>query len=358
MNISKSIITWYKKNKRDLPWRNTKDPYIIWVSEIVLQQTRVDQGMGYFNRFIERFPDIQSLASAPIDEVLKIWQGLGYYTRARNMHFTANHIVNTLNGHFPDNYNALVKLKGVGDYTAAAIASFAFEEPVVVNDGNVTRVLSRLYGINKPINTSAGKTEIITIARKLIDHKSPGIFNQAIMEFGALHCTPRNPKCPSCPFNRSCVAYKANETSQYPVKNKKATPRKRYFFYLVIEHNHQIYFHKRDEKDIWHSLYEFPLIESNQPLKNNDLQKSEQWQAIFAHAKYNIINISASFKHQLTHQTIDAKFFFIKLSEKTTSIDKSYLAIAPNDIKSLPIPRLIDRYIKSAETKKYFNKLL
>ncbi len=357
MNITKCIISWYSNNKRGLPWRNTKDPYIIWVSEIILQQTRVDQGMGYFLRFIKCFPDVQSLASAPVDEVLKAWQGLGYYTRARNMHFTAKQIATTLNGRFPDSYNELIKLKGVGDYTAAAVASFSFDEPVVVNDGNVSRVLSRFYGIKTPVNTTEGKRTISNKAQELIDHDCPGVFNQAIMEFGALLCTPRNPGCASCPVKSSCFAYKTNTVTQYPVKNKKTIPRKRYFYYLVIGHKNHIYFHKRNNKDIWHSLYEFPLIEARQPIDNN-IQENKTWQKIFARSDYKIINISASFKHQLTHQTIIAKFFLVQLLQGADNINTSYSAVNSEQIHSLPIHRLIERYINLPETKKYFDKLL
>lgn len=220
MIITSVLIKWYHKNKRHLPWRDTQNPYLIWISEVILQQTRVIQGLDYYLRFIRKLPDIQSLATVSEDEVLKLWQGLGYYTRARNLHAAAKNIVHYFNGKFPDNYTDILKLKGIGKYTAAAVASFAFNEPVPVVDGNVCRVLSRLYAINYPADSAEGQKLIYSLAEKIIDKKNPGIFNQAIMEFGALQCVPQNPDCSKCPLNKKCLAYIYNNVSLFPVKKK------------------------------------------------------------------------------------------------------------------------------------------
>ncbi len=358
MGISEELIGWYTENKRDLPWRETKDPYIIWVSEIILQQTRVDQGLDYFIRFINKYQNVSILALASANDVMKSWQGLGYYTRARNMHATAKFIHHELNGKFPDTFEGLLNLKGVGEYTAAAIASFAYDIPVVVNDGNVSRVLSRLFGIKKYINTTAGKYEIKALAQKIMDYKKPGIFNQAIMEFGALKCTPRNPGCISCPFKLQCVANKTNTVEKYPLRQVKGKSRIRYFNYLVILQHQYLIFRQRSEKDIWQSLYEFPLIETSAQLDIKQLKKYSEWHDIFGDVVYQLINTTGPFKHQLTHQTIMANFYMIIIKDNQVKNKKNFQYMEYNQIKNLPVPRLIDRYINLPETINYFDKLL
>jgi len=260
--FSKKIISWYEENKRDLPWRHTRDPYKIWLSEIILQQTRIAQGLPYYNRFVESFPDIISLADAKEDRVLRLWQGLGYYSRARNLHACAKKVRDELGGIFPQSFQELKKLPGIGSYTAAAIASFAFHEPVAVVDGNVYRVLARVLGSDQDISSSEGKAFFYEKANELIDKRQPDIYNQALMEFGALHCTPQNPKCDSCIFVKSCFAYQNGMQGVLPVNAKKQSIRKRYFTYIVIEYRGRLFMKKRQHGDIWNGLYDFFLIES------------------------------------------------------------------------------------------------
>ncbi len=263
MSFSKTLITWYLDNKRDLPWRKTKDPYHIWLSEIMLQQTRVAQGLPYFLAFTEAFPTVFDLAKADEEKVLKLWQGLGYYSRARNLHATAKYISEELSGNFPNNYKDLLKLKGIGEYTAAAIASFSFKECVPVVDGNVYRVLSRYFDIETDIASSGAKKEFTQLASELIDKKKPELFNQAIMEFGALQCVPKSPDCNSCPLDNSCLALAKNKVSQLPIKLKKQKITNRFFNYLlVIDNKNQAIINKRTQKGIWHNLYEFPFENS------------------------------------------------------------------------------------------------
>ncbi len=271
MFVSNEIVLWYKKNKRDLPWRHTKNSYIIWISEILLQQTRVKQAIGYFNRFVAQFPDVQMLADAKEEEVLKYWQGLGYYSRARNLHYSARYIVNELGGIFPQQYNDIIKLKGVGEYTAAAIASFAFDEKVSAIDGNVYRVLSRIFNISLAVNSGKGKKAFREIAETLIENQQPGEFNQAMIEFGALLCKPLNPLCSECPVLEVCLAYNNGVILERPVKNKSQVLKKRYFAYLFIKSGERVLIKKRTQKDIWKGLYEFPLIETMSEIKTEEL---------------------------------------------------------------------------------------
>ena len=269
-SFSDRLIRWYEANKRDLPWRNTTDPYIIWISEIILQQTRVDQGISYFNKFIKRFPDISSLANAKETEVLSTWQGLGYYSRARNLHRAAIDI-RERGGIFPNNYEDILNLKGVGPYTAAAISSFAFDLPHAVIDGNVNRLITRLFAIEAPVNSTEVKKEIYRLTNKLFNPKSAATNNQAIMEFGALHCTISSPACVDCPFNQECQAYLMGKTGEIPVKGKKITKKERFFNYMVIRNVDSIILNKRTEKDIWKNLYDFPLVDST---KKNEVVKA------------------------------------------------------------------------------------
>jgi A/G-specific adenine glycosylase len=262
VSINQGLIEWYSHNKRDLPWRNTQNSYNIWVSEIILQQTRVNQGPNYYYRFIDRYPDIESLANSNIDDLLKVWQGLGYYSRARNMHHTAQDIVNNYNGKFPSDYHELIKLKGIGDYTASAMASISFDQPTPVLDGNVFRVIARIFGISESTQSITSRKHFKKILHELIKNENPGIFNQAIMEFGALQCIPKNPDCKNCPLNSVCFAYNKNSVADFPAKKRKVKQKVRYFNYLYIIYNDFTFIEKRTKNDIWKLLYQFPLLET------------------------------------------------------------------------------------------------
>lgn len=343
MDFSAIIINWYKKNKRDLPWRNTKNPYHIWLSEIILQQTRVEQGMSYYFAFTEKYPELVDLANANSDEVMKTWQGLGYYSRARNLHATAKYICENLEGNFPTNYKNLLALKGIGPYTAAAIASFAYNECVAVVDGNVYRLLSRYFGISTPIDSTQGKNEFLTLSNSLITKKNPGIFNQAIMEFGALQCKPKNPDCINCPLQQSCFAFEKNRLNEFPVKSKKKKTRIRYFNYFIItDKNNTVYIKKRTENDIWKELYEFPLLENNRQSTNEEI-------VFFITSKFNlkqfvISKISSDIKHILTHQQIITSFIHVNISDTKKQLN-GFLNIDFSDLKKYALPRVIDRYL-------------
>ncbi len=342
MRFSIELIEWYNHNKRDLPWRKTKDPYLIWLSEIILQQTRVDQGLSYFQEFSERFPTVNDLATANEDEVLKLWQGLGYYSRARNLHFTAKVIAKDYQGVFPSNYTEILALKGVGEYTAAAIASFSFKLPYPVIDGNVYRVLSRIFGIETPIDSSIGKKEFKLLANELIDKKNPATYNQAIMEFGALNCTPKLPNCENCIFNLECNALKNNLVNVLPKKEKKIKQRHRYFNYIVIRNAQYIYIKQRSEKDIWQGLYDFPLIETVKEIGTiADLNLKE-----LIPQNFSLKNQSVPITHILSHQKIHATFW--QIESKTAPINsKNYFKIDINNLSEYPVPKLIENYIKS-----------
>ncbi|MBS3769094.1 MAG: A/G-specific adenine glycosylase [Bacteroidales bacterium] len=346
MNISAVLTNWYKIHKRELPWRNTKDPYFIWISEIILQQTRVNQGMEYYLEFIRRFPDIHSLATSSLDEVLKAWQGLGYYTRARNLHATAQYIYYQMDGRFPENYEELIRLKGIGDYTASAIASFAFGKPVAVVDGNVQRVISRISGISTPVNTTRGKKQIKKEAEKLLPSQNTELHNQAMIEFGAIQCIPRNPECINCPLNQICYAFHHNIVEELPGKRKNKKKRLRYFYYLTIQKNGHLFFQKRAENDIWNSLYQFPLIESDRELKMQEITDSKEWEEIFKNLTPSIKKISNTYTHLLTHQKIYACFVEIEISSANNFLLNNYTLIERNKIQNLAVPRLIEKYLE------------
>lgn len=346
--FSKKIIEWYQENKRDLPWRDTKDPYPIWLSEIILQQTRVVQGLPYFERFVENFSTVHKLAAAKEKDVLRLWQGLGYYTRARNLHRCAKVIVNEYHGNFPDNFSDLQKLPGIGAYTAAAIASFAFLEPVAVVDGNVFRVLSRVFGMENDIASAEGKDFFSKKANELISREHPDLFNQAIMEFGATHCLPKNPKCEECIFKKSCVALAKGWQDQLPVKSKKTKVRKRYFYYLVVEQNKKILMRKREGKDIWKGLYDFPLIETKRPQKIEIVTRQANILSGLKR-KFEVHSRSPTYRHVLSHQILQAKFIFITLSGKQLKdIELKRIGIhfySKIAMHKLPKPILINRYL-------------
>jgi A/G-specific adenine glycosylase len=341
MGFSEKLIVWYNEHKRDLPWRKTTDPYQIWLSEIILQQTRVNQGLDYFNKFIKKHPDIHSLAKSSEKDVLNLWQGLGYYSRARNLHFTAKYISNELNGEFPTEYKDILNLKGVGEYTAAAIASFAYKEAYPVVDGNVYRVLSRMFGIENPIDSTEGKKVFKQLATELIDTKNPDTYNQAIMEFGALQCTPKKPNCEDCPYLLECFAYKNGLITELPKKEKKIKQRNRYFNYLVIINNDSIYLNERKEKDIWQGLFDFPVFETKEPLTSFPLLEKE-----FSNIGLTLKNQSTEYKHILSHQKIYATFWLVS-SNKTKNIDSKFVKTPLKEINNYPIPKLIDNYLKT-----------
>lgn len=341
------LISWYEDHKRDLPWRSTHEPYQVWLSEIILQQTRVDQGMAYYLKFIDHYPTVQDLANAKEEEVLKDWQGLGYYSRARNLHFTAKYVTNELNGQFPNNFKDLQQLKGVGKYTAAAIASFCFGEVVPVVDGNVYRVICRLMGIDTPIDTTAGAKAVSEIAEELISKENPATYNQAIMEFGALQCTPKKPDCMFCPFNEECVARGTNRIHELPIKAKKIKQRERHFHYLVIRDGENIYLNKRTEKGIWQHLYDFPLIEADQALTPTALLEHEELKALLGQSKnYKHLQRTNTFKHILSHQIIKATFWEFEVEEATPAL-QDYTTVNLHDLDTFAVPKLIENYLKS-----------
>ncbi len=337
-------MVWYKQNKRDLPWRETKNPYKIWLSEIILQQTRVEQGLSYYLKFIEHYPTVNDLANAHQEDVLKLWQGLGYYSRARNLHFTAKEIVLHHQSKFPKTLKEIKNLKGIGDYTAAAILSFSHNKPYPVVDGNVYRVLSRIFGIEDFIDSSKGQNVFKALAEELIDKKNPAVYNQAIMEFGAIHCKPKLPLCENCCFQYNCYALKNNEINNLPKKEKQAKQRNRFFNYLVITNEIEIILNKRTEKDIWTGLFDFPLIETTQSVDdfNQLITKNYSWLL----KKENIVTKSDEFIHQLTHQKIHAVFWKIKTKE-LKRVEDAHVITQVNTIESYPVPKLVENYIKS-----------
>jgi A/G-specific adenine glycosylase len=343
MIFSKTLIHWYSNNKRNLPWRQTKNPYYIWLSEIILQQTQVKQGLPYYEAFVAEFPSIFHLAKADESKVLKLWQGLGYYSRARNLHATAKYIISAFDGEFPNNYKDLLKLKGIGDYTASAIASICFNENTAVVDGNVYRVLSRYFGIDTPINSSKGAKEFKALAQELIDIKQSAKFNQAIMEFGAIQCKPKNPDCTVCPFNKGCIAFNKSRIAELPVKIKSAKAKKKYFNFLVfISKDDKTILEKREGKGIWKNLYQFPLVETENNvtigvlkslIKNYSLLKNESYE-ITLYNKDVII-------HKLSHQHLYTKFWIINLDNLNVE------GVKISEIRDYAVPILIGDFIEA-----------
>ncbi|NDV78590.1 A/G-specific adenine glycosylase [Dysgonomonas sp. 511] len=344
LRLSRILTRWYEINKRDLPWRQTNDPYKIWMSEIILQQTRVDQGYAYYNRFVEKYPTVTNLAGATEEEVLKLWQGLGYYSRARNLHAAAKEIVDRYKGIFPIGYKDVLSLKGVGEYTAAAIVSFAYNEPYAVVDGNVYRVLSRIFAIEEPIDSSRGKKVFAQLAQGLLDKDNPGIHNQAVMEFGALQCVPVSPDCAKCPVVDFCLAHAQNKISRYPVKQNKTKTQNRYFNYLDIRIGDDMFLHKREQKDVWQNLYELPLIETEKALAWEELAENEVFRGLFS--KSSAVKISKAFeiKHVLSHQVIYAVFY--RIDTDNALLDEKYLKIKLADADRYPVSRLVHKYLE------------
>ncbi len=351
--FTEKLLGWYPLHRRDLPWRATRDPYIIWLSEIILQQTRVAQGLPYFHAFVSRFPRVQDLAAAPEEDILRTWQGLGYYSRARNLHACARQIVQERGGKFPENYESLLQLKGVGPYTAAAIASFAYQEPVAVVDGNVYRVLARFFGISTDIASHAGKKEFQVLANQLIPGEHPDQYNQAIMEFGALQCTPSNPDCPNCPLSSGCLAWNRNLVSSLPLKEKKTKVRSRFFTYHHIQVDGHVVIHKRTESDIWQGLVDFPLEEftsleqilSPRPENLSVLRELASLGPVFEQGTQQ------PWKHLLSHQKIYASFVNITIPEdQQIKLEKwaqknGYQLVDRQRLEELGKPKLIVRYL-------------
>ena len=347
--FSTTLLDWYQANKRELPWRNTREAYYIWLSEIILQQTRVAQGLPYYKSFTESFPTINELAKADEQEVLKLWQGLGYYSRARNLHQTAQHIVSELNGQFPTTYTDLLQLKGVGEYTAAAIASFSYDEAVAVVDGNVYRVLSRYFGITTDINSNGAKKEFTALANSLLPKNNAAMFNQAIMEFGALQCVPKSPNCSDCVFNDSCYALQKQQVEILPIKTKKTKVSNRYFNYIVfVDPQEQTIIQQRTEKGIWQNLYEFPLIETNKELSYEEI--TEKIKSDFS--RKTIKNITyyneEQIIHKLSHQKLHIRFYRVSLSKKISE------GISLEKLKNYPFPIVIFNFIKNYLYNLYF----
>ena len=341
MDFSNSLLLWYLQNKRDLPWRNTVNPYPIWLSEIMLQQTKVAQGLPYFLTFMEAFPTVLHLAQANEEQVLKLWQGLGYYSRARNLHKTAQIIAFELNGNFPNNYIDLIKLKGVGEYTAAAIASFAFNEVVPVVDGNVFRVLSRYLNIETDIASASAKKEFSALAKELMPTNNPALFNQAIMEFGALQCVPKNPDCTNCIFNTSCAALQKNKVTELPVKLKKTKVANRYFNYLVfLDNSNKTIINKRTEKGIWHNLYEFPLIEAEEELDFETIYKAISEKYIDFPIDSIVVYNTEQIIHKLSHQKLHINFYRVAVTEEISE------GISLDILKNYPFPIVIYNFIE------------
>lgn len=346
--FSKTINYWYSINKRDLPWRLSTDPYIIWLSEIILQQTRVEQGMSYFNKFSTKYPSVTDLALASEDEVLKDWEGLGYYSRARNMLATAKYISSELNGNFPSTYIEIIKLKGVGSYTAAAISSFAYNEKQAVVDGNVYRVLSRFFGISTPIDSTEGKKEFQLLANELIDNQIPSQHNQAMMEFGALQCTPKKTACEICPLKLECFAFNKGFINDLPYKSKKIKQTKRYFTYLIVRDPENLLIQKRPDKGIWANLYEFPLLESNSVQEQNELINDKNWLKTVLNDNIIVNHISDTHKHILSHQQLFARFIEIHV-DAIAKISDNQLIIKQQDISKYALPKLLINYLSERD---------
>ncbi|WP_432411985.1 A/G-specific adenine glycosylase [Rasiella sp. SM2506] len=342
--FSKKLIAWYLQNMRALPWRQTNDPYKVWLSEIILQQTRVVQGLPYYTKFVAAYPTVQDLAKAPEEAVLKHWQGLGYYSRARNLLFTSKIVANELNGAFPDNYTDLKKLKGIGDYTASAIASICFDEAAAVVDGNVYRVLSRVFKVSVPINSTEGIKYFKKLAQELLDASQPGTYNQAIMEFGARYCVPQNPVCESCIFNDRCEAFKNKLVAELPVKLKKLKVKKRYFNYLVvISDDKKILLEQRKGKGIWQNLYQFPLLETTAEISEEYLFANDDFKKFTGTipkknvSKYNDTPVV----HKLSHQHLFTTFWIVETGELK---DKG---VAISEIEKFPVPVLVANFLEN-----------
>lgn len=345
--FTRTLLKWFGKGKREMPWKQTKNPYYIWISEVILQQTQVKQGTAYYLKFIELFPTVESLASASEAEVLACWKGLGYYSRARNLHQAAKYIVESCDGIFPNTYDTILKLKGVGPYSAAAIASFAFDLPHAVADGNVYRVLSRVFGIQESIDQMSTKKALAVKANQLLNRKRPADFNQAIMDLGALVCTPRNPLCISCPFQKTCQAKKLGLIKELPKRDPKRLKKSRYFHFLVIQQKDYFLMQERTEKDIWKGLFQFPLIETKSA-------KQLQPREIEAYLKNNLnqdvsgpisTKMVKTYSQNLTHQKINSTYYGLHLDQILMNIPDEFTLVSRKDIHNIAVPKSIDWYL-------------
>jgi A/G-specific adenine glycosylase len=343
MIFSKILINWYSINKRELPWRKTTNPFYIWLSEIILQQTQVKQGLPYYDAFTAKYPTVFDLANANEDDVLKLWQGLGYYSRARNLHATAKHVATNLNGNFPNTYKELLKLKGVGDYTASAIASICFNQVEAVVDGNVYRVLSRYFGISTPINSTKGSKEFKLLAQKLIDKKQPAEFNQAIMEFGATQCKPKSPDCSVCPFSKGCIAFNKNLIGELPVKIKSAKAKKKHFNFLVfISEDEQTILQQRQGKGIWQNLYQFPLVETESTVDPKSFKTLIKTHELLANQKFELLLYNKdAIVHKLSHQHLYTQFWIVNVEKLPVN------GIPMENIRDFAVPILIGDFIEA-----------
>ncbi len=345
--FSSGLLSWNRnENIRQMPWKGETDPYKIWISEIILQQTRVAQGLAYYQRFIDAFPDVNSLALAPQEKIFKLWEGLGYYSRCRNLIAAAKHIHENFGGRFPEKYEEILALKGIGTYTAAAICSFAFNQAFAVLDGNVYRVLSRFFGVETAINSNIGKKYFASLSQRLLNKKNPGEYNQAIMDFGAVICKPAAPLCAECPLQKNCLAFLENKVSFLPVNEKKIRQRKRFFNYLIIEFGNQFYLKERTEKDIWQNLHEFVLIESGSFLEETDLLKEELFLSILKGTQFEINAVSKIYSQKLTHQAITGRFFHVSIKEPLKNAEKKYKLVSKEAIQKLAFPKFIASYLK------------
>ncbi len=341
MNFTKTLIYWYSIHKRSLPWRETQNPYCIWLSEIILQQTQINQGLPYYDAFVNKFPTVFDLAKAQEKQVLKLWQGLGYYSRARYLHQSAQYIVDELQGEFPKNYKDLLMLKGIGDYTASAIASICFDESTAVVDGNVYRVLSRYYGINTPINSTQGIKDFKALAQSLLPSKNIGDYNQAVMEFGSIQCKPKNPDCNECPLQNSCIALQCKTIEILPVKTKKIKISKRFFNFLVfISEDKKTILQQRKTKGIWQNLYQFPLIETTNPLTQKEFKINTDISSFLKQTEYQYsLYNETDIVHKLSHQHLHTKFWIINVDK----LPKDGLDIS--EINNFPVPVLIEKFL-------------
>jgi len=338
MNFADELVQWYHQNKRDLPWRHTTDPYVIWLSEIILQQTRVEQGLPYFNRFLDNYPTVNHFASASEDDILKLWQGLGYYSRGRNMLKTAQLVQQQHGGIFPYSYDELIKLKGIGDYTASAISSFAANEARAVLDGNVFRVLARYFGVDEPINSPNGKKQFQQLANEVLNRNEPALHNQAMMEFGAMLCKPKNPACGICPVRTGCVAFKTNATTHLPVKLKTVKVRERFFNYFLIINDGKILMNKRTGNDIWTGLYDLPLIETDTLLPAHEVIALPETAQYFG-PEVKINEVFGLQKHILTHQRLTIRF--IQIQNLPVFMEPDWFFIEVEEVEKLAFPKII-----------------
>jgi A/G-specific adenine glycosylase len=345
MDFCNHLVSWYLENKRDLPWRKSKDPYWVWLSEIILQQTRVAQGSSYYATFTEEFPTVFDLANADEKRVLKLWQGLGYYSRARNLHFSAKYIVNELNGKFPESYPDLLLLKGVGDYTASAIASICYAEERAVVDGNVYRVLSRFYGVETPINSSKGIKEFKELAQLVMYKQDPGLYNQAIMDFGAIQCKPQKPQCDNCPLQYKCVAYHQKKIQSLPVKDKKIKIKKRYFnFIVILSENGKSKIEQRTGKGIWENLFQFPLVETDASIETDALLSHSEFASLSNNKEVEVrLFNSKDWVHKLSHQHLFVKFWLVKGTFEEEKL------IPWEEIEDFAVPRIIHKFLEKCK---------